>query len=529
MSHENFEVYNEEQKALMHKWAPALEKADLPSIKTDHMAITTAVLLENYMRYLHENPQLIAEDEIQSGNFRGVNLALLGLIRRAIPEMPGLELVGTQAMPTPTSPIFHLLWKKGMTDSDGASVSKGSSSPGSEWFGYGADNVAVTQEDPYFTSFQVRVETVDTADWDTTSGGTDQLNQPIRWRPLVNSSFVVIVKDQNGDEIERYHCSGNYASASTVTLVYQNTAKVTAGQIVGATSQVDAGGATYDMVNGTYTLDASVTAYTVEVQYEYLQESNLASPEITMDITQSNVKLLRRMLRGKFSLDAETDANSLWGLSLESEMLEMMRLALQNDITREIIRDLRNMAAISTTVDFSTIVAAGGGASGNYDDAQRYLLDVINGVCAEIFNQGRLGYGNWVLANPATLTILERVPGFVGSGVNQDSKGLSFTGSLGGRIKFYRDPQFPKNEILVGYKGVSALDAGYIHAMYLPITATPTMLDPNTGDRRRIFWTRYGKTWYDIDPDNTGLSKQHILRGEFNYARIKLQNFPSLV
>ena len=111
----------------MQKWEKALN-AD-GGIRDNHKALTTAILLENYMTYLQKDKQLIMEDQVDSTAFKGVNLALLGLIRRVVPSFVGGDLVGVQAMPTPRSPIFYLWWKKDVTGSANqyAPTSKGAS------------------------------------------------------------------------------------------------------------------------------------------------------------------------------------------------------------------------------------------------------------------------------------------------------------------------------------------------------------------------------------------------------------------
>jgi hypothetical protein len=219
------------------------------------------------------------------------------------------------------------------------------------------------------------------------------------------------------------------------------------------------------------------------------------------------------------------DAKAYHGISLENELMEMMKLQLTNEINREIISDLRHMSGkIYKQITYGSAPL---NTAGNYDDSHRLVLDAINGLSAEIYNQTRVGRGNFVVGNPVTLAFLDRVPGFVGSGVDMTSGGLSYAGKQGGRISFYFDPQYPKGELLVGYKGASALDCGYIHAPYLPITATPTLYNQETGDPSKIFYTRYGKTFKDFDGE-TGKPFNAIYRGEYFYAKLFLDNFPSM-
>ena len=57
----------------------------------------------------------------------------------------------------------------------------------------------------------------------------------------------------------------------------------------------------------------------------------------------------------------------------------------------------------------------------------------------------------------------------------------------------YKDPYFPQNRILVGFKGGSYLETGYVYAPYVPLIVTPTIFDPEHFTPRKGVMTRYGK------------------------------------
>jgi hypothetical protein len=71
--------------------------------------------------------------------------------------------------------------------------------------------------------------------------------------------------------------------------------------------------------------------------------------------------------------------------------------------------------------------------------------------------------------------------------------GIEKIGSLGGRYTVYRDPYAPANSILVGHKGKSLLDTGYIYAPYVPLQLTPTLQNPFNFAPTKGIMTRYAK------------------------------------
>lgn len=549
------EAYKERQELeqkLMKKWSPALSANG--GIANEHLARATAILCENYLTQIKSDPRLIAEDRVQTGAFRGVNLALLGLITRVIPNLLGAELVGVQAMPTPKSPIFTMTWHKSNTK--GLTTGNTSSFPDLP----DGDELWVTPipdtsyqfggVDPYYTSNQV-YEKKTTAEM---TGATYALAWAAELEKVGTQGYlypesVVVYFLNSQSSIKDFATYGeetnvlgrlyvNNNGAGDMSLVDGNGDEISITQTV-TFSQSAAPTIT---ISGTGTLtwaaliaaieaaaDSEDSVETVIIGYQYDAEDEGIIPEIEFKITEEIIGLTRRQLRGKYTADAMQDLKVLHGVNLDTELINMMKNELTHEINHEIITDLRKMAYFVKTMDFNEFlgsnVVTGATTQGNYDDAAKLTLDGINRLSALIWKIGRMGYGNFIVGSPLTLSYLDRVPGFVGSGVNYNGRDLSYAGSVGGKLKVYHDPTYPEDEILIGFKGGSALETGYLYCPYLPITATPTLYNPETGDPSKIFYTRYAKT---LKETGAGLAKPKsvILTGEYQYARLNLSNFP---
>jgi hypothetical protein len=70
---------------------------------------------------------------------------------------------------------------------------------------------------------------------------------------------------------------------------------------------------------------------------------------------------------------------------------------------------------------------------------------------------------------------------------------------LSNRFTVYKDPYFPRNKVLVGYKGGSYLETGYVYAPYVPLIVTPTIFAPEDFTPRKGVMTRYGKKMVRAD------------------------------
>ena len=86
--------------------------------------------------------------------------------------------------------------------------------------------------------------------------------------------------------------------------------------------------------------------------------------------------------------------------------------------------------------------------------------------------------------------------------------GIYKVGTLMNKWIVYEDPFFARDQMLIGLKGSSFLDAGYVWAPYIPLQVTPTFLDPNDFSFRKGMRTRYAKK---------------LLRAEF-YGQMKVTN-----
>lgn len=104
------------QVQLNEKWSPVLDHQDLPSIGDAHKRATTAVLLENTERALREERQSLMEAGSTIGAFdggsgsiaKGYDPVLIGLVRRAMPQLIAYDICGVQPMTAPSGLVFAL-------------------------------------------------------------------------------------------------------------------------------------------------------------------------------------------------------------------------------------------------------------------------------------------------------------------------------------------------------------------------------------------------------------------------------------
>ena len=136
-------------------------------------------------------------------------------------------------------------------------------------------------------------------------------------------------------------------------------------------------------------------------------------------------------------------------------------------------------------------------------------------MSARIHRKTLRGGANFVICSPEVASILEFTAGFRAS-VTVDSDtgviGAVKTGSLSRKFDVMVDPYFPRNVVLVGRKGNSFLESGYVYAPYVPLQTTPTIFGVEDFVPRKGVMTRYAKKM--VRPDMYGLVVVRGLLGE---------------
>ena len=153
--------------------------------------------------------------------------------------------------------------------------------------------------------------------------------------------------------------------------------------------------------------------------------------------------------------------------------------------------------------------------TGTVSELYETLIETINDVSARIHRKTLRGGANFLVTSPEVANILEFTAGFRASVTHDDDKGTVGAvnvGSISKKFDVYVDPYFPRNVVLVGRKGGSFLESGYVYAPYVPLQVTPTIFGTEDFVPRKGVMTRYAKKM--VRPDMYGLVICRGLLGE---------------
>jgi len=460
---------------ILAKWAPVLE-----DIEDHYTQRVTAQLLENQAKALMEER---LDEAFPSDGGGATTTQSMGtfqkfafpLVRRFFPELIANKICGVQPMSGPVSQIFYLGSNRGMGDAQQTTLY---SKYNLTWGGLEA-----TEIDGMVTSIDTVVTAYDLSDMSLSGTGAGS------------------PANTYGGQIANFPSS----TAARSTWGFS----MSAGEILSGTN----------------------------------------IPDMTFHIEQQPVVARTRKMRALWTLEASQDLKAYHNLDLERELTELLSSELRLEIDRELIEDIRMIAYdvtstlgpwnrtnldwsnsnsfsnTGTNVDsaFGTFqnnpVLPGTNPAGSrrnvflmdwgssalnfaprhVGDVYANLLALINIASQDIYKSTQRGPGNWLLTSPVVGSLLEssaKLQGGIDKAdgpTNFSKNGVSYVGKFMGRYDLYVDPLYPEDEILMGYKGNSPMDAGYVYAPYIPLQGLPKIVDPETFQPRKGLITRYGK------------------------------------
>jgi len=220
--------------------------------------------------------------------------------------------------------------------------------------------------------------------------------------------------------------------------------------------------------------------------------------EVSFDLMSVTVSVTERKLRAQWSPEMAQDVAAFHNIDAEAELTALLSEQVAAEIDREILRDLRKGAAWNLRWDYNGWKRLGGSAQPyTQKDWNQTLITAINQISAQIHKSTLRGGANWIVVSSEISAIFDDLEYFHVSNAapeqDQYNMGIERVGTLAGRYQVYRDPYFPPNQVLMGHKGTSLLDTGYIYAPYVPLQLTPTMYNPFNFTPIKGIMTRYAK------------------------------------
>jgi hypothetical protein len=244
-------------------------------------------------------------------------------------------------------------------------------------------------------------------------------------------------------------------------------------------SGVQVGTSVYDSVSTEYSRDPG--------------EAQKISRGIDFVFREKEIKARQRKLAGRWTFEAQ-DSARIVGYNIEEEITKTLSSKIVEEINYEILNDLYASAnGASATWTQSAL----SDAPSVKDRNEKELYYAIVDVATAIYDRTRR-YPNYVVCNSKIASILKRTGDYVyptpqGGGLGDVIRRLFVAGTLNDEFMLYVVPKMNTNDILVGYKGNSELETGYIYAPYIPLIVMDPFFNPEDWTWIRSVGSFYAK------------------------------------
>lgn len=482
-----------------------------------------ALLFENQLSWMQLNE---STDSASSGSFETVAFPV---IRRVFAKLLANEIVSVQALNLPIGKLYYINPKisvrtvtNGHTSPDGAYSNAATTSPSSKTqfetrslydsfyaSSYSDEGTGLfdrnkgkftlvtgsTTLNPAYVAGDKSVTAEITGFVNTNQG---KLVGP-QGVPMDTEAFLASLIISN---VQNLNAAAPYQAASLTagsSLPYHVKVQKYGAAIVDTTGKlivvIDL---SYGGTNGYQALTASTTPtfrYSYRIYSDLEEDSEMA--EVTFGLDEVTVSVEPRKMRAQWTPELAQDVSAFHNIDAEAELTALLSEQMAAEIDREILRDLRRGAAWVTRWDYDGLRKQTTNYYGTQKDWNQTLITKINQISAQIHKSTLRGGASWVVVSPEISAVLDDLEYFHVSNASPEqdkfNMGIEKVGVLSGRYQVYRDPYAPANTLLVGHKGSSILESGYIYAPYVPMQLTPVMYNPFDFKPIRGIMTRYAK------------------------------------
>lgn len=495
---------NELSQSLCEKWEPLLE-----GIADDSIRQTTAVLLENQAKsILTESARETGtlEEATTVGNLGTFQKFAFPLVRRVFPELIANRIVGVQPMQGPVSQIFYLGYNRA---GDGGTTGGASDSEVvySKYRMVYGGRVASTQSN------------LESLDSQAATGASFGPSGELAYSGLSGSTTLpsATVGGQIAAFPNRQYVGAQYFVSAGETLTGSGIPEVN------FTIEQQAVTARTRKFRALWTLEASqdLRAYhNLDLERELTE---LLSKEVALEIDRELIESVRNIAydfqnqgqfanglgdyqdqagANSFAADGAPAGNAGQAGTGAPGAFDYSQPFGSPDGTTTVggsnpgdgdAMPTRDYGSNVFFVDFGT--TALGLAPRHVGEVYSNLLAVINFAAQDIYRTTLRGAGNYIVCSPFIAAMLSSAAKLEG-GLPSESAGqlgatVEYKGKWMGQYDVYVDPLYPEDEILMGYKGASPMDAGFVYAPYIPLQMLPTITDPETFQPRKGLITRY--------------------------------------
>lgn len=425
-------------KSLNEKWEKELNSTKFPTIN-EHAMGEMALVLENT-----KAEEKLINERTESGDIAAFTPILVPLVRRVYPTLIANNIMGIQALKTPTAYIYALVYK-----------------------------YTNTSDNPISPSAKAQILSLASAVavGDTLTGVTSGAAGAVVY--IENGGLTALVEISNN---KLFVIEDVNTGANSVEATWTNEAQ----------------------------FQKVLTDYTGPYATSVAEAKRTDMSEVGFDIQRTMVEAKSRKLKGKYTLEMLQDLQAMHGIDAEKEMMNLMSLELNWEIDRQCVNYINDLSNAGTDANINGY--SGRWEIEKYrslgikisDDARR-VGQLIRRGSANTMLISPKGAVALEAIGSFQLAVTDAKIDAVNSGVNPN------IGVYDKRFKTIVD-NFNSDEEYVNllYKGDSTKDSMAFLAPYTGASFIKTQ-DPESGQPAVILSTRYGIAPNPLNSENYGV------------------------
>lgn len=236
-------------------------------------------------------------------------------------------------------------------------------------------------------------------------------------------------------------------------------------------------------------------------QYLNLELNPAFSSELKLEIKSIPIQTQIHKMKTAWTVELAQDLMAYHAIDAEVELTQLLAEEVAGEKDRLVIRELINLAGhfeiwnadFQNAVDPNPANTVFRGTEASYNQTLVLAMNRING---KIQKSTRRGGANWILISAEGASKLVNLDTFKPTELNDEgtkfAAGVERIGTVQQKYTVYVDPFLPAEICLMGRKGTSFFDTGYVYCPYIEYMLSPVVLEPQEFNPRRQIASRFG-------------------------------------
>lgn len=197
-----------------------------------------------------------------------------------------------------------------------------------------------------------------------------------------------------------------------------------------------------------------------------------------ISLVSEPISAQKHALTTEYTLDAEFDLNRNFGMDISDELVRGTAALIRAEIDLKTLNEIKiaaQNAAAAAGATWDATIPSGISQREHFET----LLTVLRHQSNNIYEATRMVHGNFLITGNNISTILETLPGYTPNPAvtsELQKTGPYVGGTIAGMIHI-KCPEYDDDEWVVGNRGASAFNTGYILAPYRGLMVTPPVSD----------------------------------------------------